>query len=91
MGTEEPGSVEIHLPSEYLRELIFHGQEGEPRNVTGLELHEDVDIALRSEVGSQNRTEQRELPDMMTATERRDRLLVHGKLGSHERLSQRRS
>jgi hypothetical protein len=49
-GAEESRRVEVYLPSQDPRELLFHGKQSEAGNVAGLEFDEHVHIAVRSEI-----------------------------------------
>jgi hypothetical protein len=61
----------------------LHGEEGEARAVTGLELDEHVHVALGREVVPQDRPEEGETPDMVTPAEVGDRLSIERDLHGH--------
>jgi hypothetical protein len=42
--------VQVHAAPEDGRQLFLQVEEGEPRDVPGFALHQDVDVALRAEV-----------------------------------------
>src|SRR5690349_960459 len=73
---QEPRCVQVDAASENPRELILHGEEGETRRAPREELDEHVDIAVRPEIVAQDRSEERELPDAVTAAESSDFLAV---------------
>src|SRR5215213_3478688 len=87
IGAQETPGVEVHLPAKDLGKLCFHGKERQARHVTGLELHQDIDVALGPEVVPQDRTEEGQLADMATSTELLDLLAVDGYPDRHVILS----
>jgi hypothetical protein len=71
-----PGA-KVDLPAvEDLGQLPFHsGQPDESRNVAGLELNEDVEVALGREPGAENGPEEGKLADVVTLAESNQPLL----------------
>src|SRR3954470_13946862 len=81
-AVEKLGRDEIDTPAvEKSRKLILEPDEPETRYMPGLELYEDVDIALRTEVFPQNGAEEREPPDVIAPAEFGEQRLRD--LGSH--------
>lgn len=67
--------VQIDLPAEKDGEVIFDLRQREVRvPLVGLELDEHVDVAIRPEVATKHRTEQREPADMVLSAEVGDAL-----------------
>lgn len=52
--------MQVHPATENRGEFLLEIEEGEPRNVSGLELHEHVHVAFRPEVVAEHRPEERE-------------------------------
>lgn len=75
--------VQIDLAPEHRGQLVLQLEERESRSLPGLELDEDVDVALRPEVLAENGPEQRELADRVALAEVRDPSLVDAKAGVH--------
>jgi len=72
-SVQKPWGDQIHPTSlEQAGELSLHADEAEARHVPGLELHQDVDVAVGSEVGAKRGSEQREAGHMVPLTERAD-------------------
>jgi len=70
------GSPEIDLAPEYPAELDLHGGESKKTDPGPIiKIHEDVDVALGTEITAKNRPEKGELPDSVTPAEIGDRLL----------------
>src|SRR5687767_8902859 len=78
---EELRGHQVHGPAaEESRQLVLKTDEPEPRHVTGLELHEDVDVG--PEILSQDGAEQRQLENVVAPAELREPILgddgLHG-------------
>ena len=86
VAAEEARRVEVHLPAEDRRELRLHREEAEAGHEAGLELHQDVHVAFRREVVPQDRSEERQAPDVVAPAECCDRLGVDGEPGCHDRI-----
>ena len=67
------------------RELALDADEVEAGNVAGLKLHEHVDVAVRAEIVSQDRAEQRESGDVVSPAKDRDGIAIDGEVGAHNR------
>src|SRR4051794_33936718 len=80
---EETGCVQIHLPAQNPRELLLHRKEREAGHVTGLEFHQDVDVALRPEIVPENGAEERQSADVVVAAEIDDLLPIDENPRSH--------
>ena len=65
IGAEKRWRIQVDRPSEDRRELVLHGKEGQPRNMSGLEFDQHVDVALRAKIIAQDRAEECEPCDMM--------------------------
>ena len=52
--------VQVHAASQDPRQLLLHREEGESRGLSWLELDQDIDVAVRREVITQDRTEERQ-------------------------------
>jgi hypothetical protein len=69
MLAEELRRVEVHLAAEDLGKLGFHPKEVEPWYVIGLELDQHIDIAVGTEILSQDRPKQGQAPDVVPPAE----------------------
>lgn len=69
MAIQRIRSIEVYFASEYFGKFCLQVYEGKARYVTRLELYKHVDVAFGTEVIAQHRPEQRQLADMMAATE----------------------
>lgn len=69
MPTEESQRIEIHLPSEKCGEFALHGKEAQADMGVGLELNEDVQVAVGAEVIPEDGTEDLQPADVVPATE----------------------
>ncbi len=61
--------MQVDLTSDERRKFVLEVHQCEPRNIPGLKLNQDVDIAVRSEVIAQDRAKESESPDVMAAAE----------------------
>jgi hypothetical protein len=77
---EEAGRVQVHLATEEGRQLTFHVEEGQARDVGRLELDQDVDVARKREVAPQHRPEERQPLDVVAPAEVCEGPLVDGDL-----------
>src|SRR5437660_7485875 len=75
--------VQVHRSPQNLRELFREGDEGEAGHSSGLELDEDVDVAVGSEVGAEDGSEEGQAADAVATAKRRDLLCVNGKPRLH--------
>ena len=50
VGAQKPGRVQIDFPAQDLRELAFHLKKRQSRHMMGVELNQNVYIAVRMEV-----------------------------------------
>jgi len=67
---QEARGHQVHrAPPKELRQLALHPHESQPGRVAWLELDEDIDVALRSEVLSQDGPEEGKPPDVVPAAE----------------------
>ena len=84
-GTEELRGHQVQAPaSENARPLFLHLTEtDQPWNVTGLEFHHNVHIAVRTEIIPQHRTEQRQPANAVAAAELTEPFLVSANPGPH--------
>jgi len=76
--------MQVDFAPEHRRELVLYIDECKPRNMTGLELDEHVDVAGRSEIVAQHRAEQGEASDMPSTAELGDPLRIDCNPGRHE-------
>jgi len=67
-------------------QLALHTDEAQARNVTRLELHQHIDVAVGVEVIADRRSKQRQPRDMVPLAERLDGASVDGQVGSHDTL-----
>ncbi len=74
--------MEIDPTSEDLGQVVLHPEELQPGRLAGLELHQDVDIALGPEILSKHRTEECQSLDPVTPAECRDGIQGYGNGGS---------
>jgi hypothetical protein len=65
------------------RELALDADEIKARNVTGLKLHQKIDVAARAEVITQNGSKEREPFDVMPAAQFRDSRGVNRYVRTH--------
>ena len=72
--------MEVDLTSDERRKFVLEVHQREPRNMPGLELDQDVDIAVRSEVIAKDRAKESESPDMVAAAEVSEALPIDGDL-----------
>lgn len=72
MWAEETGRVEIDLPTDDPGQLVLHVEESQPGLRTRLKDDKDIDVAVGGKVVAQNGTEQRQAPDAVSTTERRN-------------------
>jgi len=71
---ELSGRPKVDFATDHLRKLHLHANQAEvSRAETFFELHEQVDIAVIPKSIRQNRSEQRQLPDVISLTKRRNR------------------
>jgi hypothetical protein len=68
------------------RELALDGDEVQAGNVTRLEFHQDVDVAIRSKVVAKYRAEQGQTPDVMPSAECRYGVSVDHNVWAHDLL-----
>ncbi len=61
-------------------QLILDHDESQTGGSTRLELHQDIDVAIRGGVTTQNRPKHREAPDAVAPAERRERFPVRNKV-----------
>src|ERR1700693_1202407 len=61
--------VQVDPPAQDLRQLILHAREREARRTTRLKLDQHVNVAIRREVVAQDRTEEGEPANVVTAAE----------------------
>jgi len=61
--------VQVDLATHESRKFVLQGHQRESWNVARLEIDEDVDVAVRTEVVAENRAKESESPDMVAATE----------------------
>jgi hypothetical protein len=52
VSAQEAGSLQVNFAAEHLRQLVFHREEIQPRNVTGIEFDKHIDVAPITEVRS---------------------------------------
>src|SRR5512136_241818 len=83
VSAQRAGRVQVHAAPENGRELLLQVEEGKTRDVAGLELDQDVYVALRPEVVAQDGAEECQAPDMMAPAKVGDAILVDGDAGSH--------
>jgi len=70
VGTDRQRGQKVHLSTQDLPQLDLHaGEANQSRNVTRLELHEHVDVALLSKVLPKDRAEEREPTCVMPTAE----------------------
>lgn len=65
VGIQEGRGVQIDLPAQDPREFLLHFEEGKSGYEFGLEFHEEIDVAVRSKVATQDGTEETESTDVM--------------------------
>ena len=70
--TEKLRGIQIHLPTKDVGKLVLHSKKGQPRHVTGLELYQDIDIAVRPKVAPQRRAKDGKFPDSISLAEPSD-------------------
>ena len=58
------------------RELALDADEFEARNIAGLELHQDVDVAVGAEIVPKDGAKQSQPCDVMPSAERRHRVTI---------------
>src|ERR1043165_1041185 len=73
---EEAGRVQVYLPAEQSGQFALHREEREAGRVAGLELDQNVDVAIRPKVLAQHRAEQRQTRDVAPATKLRECVAV---------------
>src|SRR5712691_8457783 len=66
---EKLRGIEVYLPSDKVGQLRFHVKKCETWHMAWLKLDEDINVTVRAEIIAQDRAEQRELVNMMSATE----------------------
>src|SRR6185437_3084703 len=89
LGAEKVRRVQIDPSPENPRELVLHGEERQPRNVARLEIDEHVDVTLTSKVGASDRSEERELTDIVRAAKGGDSRPINRDRDWHVRTSDR--
>ena len=75
--------MQVDPAPEHLPELVPQGEEGQARDVTWLELDQDVNVAVRSKVTPQDRAEKRQPADVVLAAERRYISIVDTNVRAH--------
>ncbi len=75
--------MQIDPASDHPCQFILHGDELKPGCVSGIELHQNVHVAVRPEIIAQHRAEQGQPPDMMPPAEVSYSWLRDGKSFSH--------
>jgi hypothetical protein len=65
------GRVQVDLASQETAKLVLQTEESEARDVARLELHEHVDVAVDTKIGTEHRSEERKLSDVVPATDGR--------------------
>ena len=79
---QELGGDQVHPTAlQQPGRLALHADEIESRNVTWLELHQDIDVAVRAEVVAACRAEQRQPRDTVPLAERPDGATVDDRCG----------
>ena len=87
---QEPRGAEVSLPPENCRDLLLDVEEREPRSLAGREFHEDIDIAVRTEIVAQNRPKQRQPANVPATTNIRESSAIDRNLDWHA-MPQRRA
>src|SRR5581483_9060061 len=75
VSAQKGRSVQIDFPAENVRQFAFEAEEFQARHEIGLKLNEYVYIAGGLEVVAQDRSEQRQLADVMPTAKLRDAVL----------------
>ena len=76
--------MKIHRAPQQVAQFSLHGDEFQPRNMSGLELHEDVHVALIGEVVAEHRSEERQAADVVASAELRYLILIHFDPQAHD-------
>ena len=63
--TQETGCIEVYLPAQNLRELVFKGKEFKPGYESRFEFYEHIQVTVRSKVITQHGTKKCQLADVM--------------------------
>lgn len=69
VSAEEARGVQVDGSAEDGGEFVLHGEEREAGGGAGLELDEDVDVAVGAEVIAEHGAEESEAPDAVAAAE----------------------
>ena len=72
--------------AEQARQFPLDADETKTGHVPGIELDEYVDVTLRLKILTENRTEQREPPDMMAPAERCDGFPIEREVRRHRKV-----
>src|SRR6266496_348699 len=80
---EELGGHQVHLPSEKRGEFRLNRDDLPTGNVFLLELVQHIDVAVRAEIISQDRAEERELANVVPPAKVSEPLTIHGNSNGH--------
>jgi hypothetical protein len=67
VAAQKSGRIEINSSAKNGRQFVLHSEEVQAGNVSGLEFHDHIYVAVRLKIIAQDRTEKREPADVMTA------------------------
>jgi hypothetical protein len=80
---ERGGGMQVELVFQEETKLVLPTEEGEARDMAGLELHEHVDVAVVAKIGTQHRSEKCELSDVVPAAKGGDLLVLGVQVRAH--------
>ena len=52
--TEKLRGIQIHFPAKDVGKFVLHSKKGQPRHMSGLELYQHINIAVRPKIVSQS-------------------------------------
>ena len=82
VAAQVAGRAEIDFPAEQLGQLEFKtGQQEQTRDPSGLELDEEVDVAIWAQLATKRRAEEAQPANAVSLTERLEHRIVDGDTG----------